>query len=390
MCRAVPYILAVSLYLAVRLAVLGKIGLGNSSHTWTQVIYSAPSLFAFYMQKLILPTGLSSFYLNPLISSPTFEMCMIAGFILAGIVFLGWLSQRKDPMIGTACILLLAPLLPVLIAVKVFLVGETAHDRYLFLPSVGLCLLVGIAVKPLLRMSNTLKAFVLATILALVVCFASLTEAQEGYYRAEKAFFGRALEINPGNVLIMDYLGDSYMRDARMPEALALFQRAHSLAPQDANVTYCLARGLYKDGQFVAAESILDTLSTASDLTQAQRFMGSILLVQDELALDHPERAEALLKQLASEAPNAAGVHYTLGSIYEAEGRLLEAKTEYLLEYKISGNTSSGEKALKLSSRLSTNPSTQWQGRDNVCRGRQNPPFRNNQMASNEKPGDQR
>jgi protein O-mannosyl-transferase len=359
--RAVPYIFAAMLYLAVRLAVLGKMGLGNGSHTWSQVVYSAPSLFAFYMQKLVVPTGLSGFYLNPLVSSPSTEMWMVAGLIVAGIVLLGWFSQRKDPAIGVGGILLLAPLLLVLIAVKVFLDGETAHDRYLFLPSVGLCLLVGIAVKRLLKMSKTAKAAVFVAILAVVVCFASLTEAQEGYYRDEKAYFGRALEINPGNVLIMDYLGDSYLRDARMPEALALFQRASNLAPQDANATYCLARGLYKDGQFAAAEPLLETLATAPGLTQSRRFMGRMLLVQDELRLEHPDRAEALLKQLASEEPNAAGVHYTLGSIYQVQGRLSEAQNEYLLEYKISGNSLSGEQALKLSRRLSTNRSSRGQ-----------------------------
>ncbi len=283
--RAAPYFVAAGLYLAVRLAVLGKMGLGNGSHTWTQVAYSAPSLFAFYMQKLVFPTGLSSFYLNPLVSSPSAEMWIVAGIIVAGITLLGWLSQRRDPAIGVAGILLLAPLLPVLIAVRVFLDGETAHDRYLFLPSVGLCLFVGIAVKPLLEMSKAVRVVVLAASLAVVVCFASLTEAQEGFYRDEKAYFGRALEINPKNVLIMDYLGDSYVRDGRITEALVLFQHASSLAPQDANATYCLARGLYEDSQFAVAEPLLETLTTVPSITGYRRFMARMLLVQDELRL---------------------------------------------------------------------------------------------------------
>jgi tetratricopeptide (TPR) repeat protein len=358
--RAVPYVFAALLYFAVRLAVLGKIGLGNGSHTWTEVAYSAPSLFAFYLRKLVLPTGLSSFYLNPLVSSPSVEMWIIVGLTVAGLVLLAWLSKRKDPTIGAAGILLLAPLLPVLIAVRVFLDGETAHDRYLFLPSVGLCLLVGVAVKPLLEMSKTVKTAVFVAVLAVVVCFTSLTEAQEGFYRDEKAYFNRALEINPGNVLIMDYLGDSYLRDARLPEALELFQRASSLAPQDANAIFFLARGLYEDGQYAAAKPLLESLATGAGLIQSRRFLGRLLLVQDELKLEHPDRAETLLRQLASEEPQAVGVHYTLGSIYQVQGRLSEAQNEYLLEYKISGNSLAGEQALKLSRRLSTNPSTPW------------------------------
>jgi tetratricopeptide (TPR) repeat protein len=360
--RAAPYFVAVSLYLAARLAVLGKIGLGNGLHTWTQVTYSAPSLIAFYIQKLVLPTGLSSFYLTPIAGSPSIRMWIIVGLTVIGIAVLGWLSQ-KDPAIGVAAFLLLTPLLPVLIAVRSFQDGDTVHDRYLFLPSVGLCLLVGIAAKPLLRKSKGVKVAVLAASLAVVVCFAYLTAVQEGFYRDEEAYFGRALEVNPRNVLVMDYLGDSYIRDARIPEALVLFQRASSLAPQNANATFCLARGLYEDNQFAVAEPLLENLAGSPSLTGYRRFMARMLLVQDELKLEHPNRAEALLKQLAIEVPNAVGVHYTLGSIYQVQGRLTEAQSEYLLEYKISGNSLAGEQALRLSRRLYPSNSTQLPNR---------------------------
>jgi tetratricopeptide (TPR) repeat protein len=349
--RSGPYFGAVFLYLAVRLSALGKAGLPAGSHAWRQVAYSAPSLLGFYMQKLVYPTGLSSFYLNPLVSSASVKMWVIVVLIFGTLSLLSWLS-RKHLEVGVGTILLLGPLVPVIGAAKIFLDGDAVHDRYLFLPSMGLCLIVGMAVRPLLGKSNVARTSALAVILAVVGGFAWLAATQESYYRDEEAYFGRALEINPTNVLVMDYLGDSYMRALRMPEALALFERAHSIAPANPNTTYCLARGLYKSNRYASAEPLLKDVATEPGLTPLRRFRSRMLLAQDELALQRSDRARSILTGLATEEPLAANVHFMLGSIDEVEGRLNDAQSEYLLEYKISGISLAGERALRLSRRL--------------------------------------
>ncbi len=272
----------------------------------------------------------------------------VAGPVLS---LLAWFS-RKHYEIGIATILVVGPLLPVILALRVFVEGDAAHDRYLFIPSMGLCLLMGIAIRPFLQVSNVGRNLALAAVAAAVIGFAVLTLTQEGYYRDEKAYFGRALEVNAKNVLVMDYLGDSYMRDARMREALQLFERAHAVAPADPNTTYYLARGLYNSKQYLAAEPLLEDIATEPDLPTLRRFLGGMLLAKTELALQRPDRARSILTGLIAEDPLAADTHFVLGSMDEVEGHFADARSEYLTEYKISGNALAGERALTLSGRL--------------------------------------
>ncbi len=346
--RSGPYVGAVCLYAVVRLSAVGEAGSHAGSHTWRQVACSAPLLFGFYMQKLIFPARLSSFYLTPVVSSAGATVWATVVLTVGALGLISWIS-RKHQEVGLAAILLLGPLVPVIGALKVFVDGDSAHDRYLFLPSMGFCLLVGIVIRPLMEMSKVAIALMLVLVLAVVSAFTFLTETQETYYRDEEAYFGRALEIDPANVLVMDYLGDSYMRDSRMPKALALFERAHAIAPTNPNTTYCLARGLYKSNRYADAEPLLNDVVTEPELTPLRRFRGGVLLAQDELALQRPDRARSILRGLTIEDPLAAEVHFLLGSMDEVEGQLASAKSEYMLEYKISGSPMAAERVLKLS-----------------------------------------
>ncbi len=345
------YVVATLFYLCVRLSVLGKAIPYTGSHTWRQVAFTATSLFTFYMQKLVLPTGLSSFYVTPIVSSASLKMWMEIGVAGSALSLVAGLSRRYYE-IGMAALLLVGPLIPVILALRVFVEGDAAHDRYLFIPSMGLSLLVGIAVRPLLQMSDVVRNLVLTAIAVAVVSFTVLTVTQEGYYRDEKAYFGPALQVNAKNVLVMDYLGDSYMRDSQMPEALQLFERAHAIAPADPNTTYCLARGLYNNKQYVVAEPLLEDVATEPDLPPLRRFVGGMLLAKVELALQRPDRARSILTGLVAEDPLAADTHFMLGSMDEVEGHFADARSEYLSEYKISGNALAGERALTLSGRL--------------------------------------
>jgi len=43
-----------------------RVGVESGEHTWAEVIFSAPSIFLFYLKKLSCPGNLSGCYVNPL------------------------------------------------------------------------------------------------------------------------------------------------------------------------------------------------------------------------------------------------------------------------------------------------------------------------------------
>src|SRR3989442_869242 len=140
-----PYLVPAVIYLAVRWLVLRGVGVEIGKHSWQQVFCSSPSLLLFYFKKLAWPVRLSGFYLNPLVSRPSSEMWLTLLPILAGVVLLAWLAVRYSRCIGLAGCLILLPLIPALAATRVYDQGNIAHDRYLYLPSVGFSLLFGLS-----------------------------------------------------------------------------------------------------------------------------------------------------------------------------------------------------------------------------------------------------
>jgi hypothetical protein len=352
--RSLPYLIAVAFYLGARfLAINRVVGLERGAQTWAQVFYSAPSIIAFYIKKLIFPLNMSGFYVNPLISSPTTMMWVTGAASLLVCGILAWLSL-KYVAVGLGSMLLILPMLPVLAGVKVFWQGDLAHDRYMYLPSVGLCILCGAVVKHLRTEKS--KVLVDATGGAVLVSFALLTLTQQWYYKDDASYFGRGVQVNPNNVLARDYLGDYYMMHGHMDWALAQFKRAHEIDSEHTYTIFCLARGLFTDHQYAAAQPYLEQLARLRDLAEGQRATVLLALGQTEMRLNYLARSEEVLKQLESQNESYRGLHDTLGALYQTEGKIAEAQHEYEREFEVSGSLLSRQKALRLAQVIRGSP----------------------------------
>src|SRR5205085_3551470 len=112
-----------------------------------------PSALWFYGTHLVWPASLCCFYALPFVAHLS-----LINFVLplAGLVVVAaaaWLlSQRLERetrrQVAVACLWLALPLLPVL-NLSVFAGGELVHDRSLYLPVLGLALLLGLGLSRL-------------------------------------------------------------------------------------------------------------------------------------------------------------------------------------------------------------------------------------------------
>ncbi|PYU20434.1 MAG: hypothetical protein DMG32_22345 [Acidobacteria bacterium] len=343
-----PYLVPAVIYLAVRWLVLRGVGVEIGKHSWQQVFCSSPSLLLFYFKKLAWPVRLSGFYLNPLVSRPSSEMWLTLLPILAGVVLLAWLAVRYSRCIGLAGCLILLPLIPALAATRVYDQGNMAHDRYLYLPSVGFSLLFGLSATKLWSGSLARKALLTAFASALLVACVYLTITQQRFYRTDESFYSRAIEIAPENVLVIDYLGNTFLRQGQHERALEELTRAHQLAPGDANATFFLARGLFEDRQYAAAKPYLEDLSGSGSISTRRRRLILLSLAIAEFRLGDTDRAEHTLWQLEALDPQYRGLHRTLAIIYHYKGDILEAQKQYAREFQVSGDLEARNKAIEL------------------------------------------
>jgi len=343
-------------YGVIRLIVLRGIGVEVGKHSWAQVLYSAPDVMAFYLSKLVYPAKLAGFYVNPLSATPTPRMLLTTSLLIASLVALVWLSHRRWAGMAIASALIIFPLLPSIAGIRLYEQGNMTHDRYLYLPSVGLCLILSLLFSAGLRREYHRSMVLLST--GMAALFAYSTIRQQQFYRDDDVYYQRAIEVDPRNATVMGYLGDVYLERSENDKAMAWFERAVREAPEDTNAKYHLARGLVRTKQFAAAVPYLKDLAYGADqgASKTRRSVLLLSLANAEIELGELDRAESTLDDLADFDFAFPGLHRTRGILFQREGRLEQARGEYSLEYRLSGDRESGRQATALSKSFSRTP----------------------------------
>lgn len=179
------YAAVAAVYLAVRLALLHTIlSQHNGGVSWKEVVLTGPFATMFYLKKLIIPTELFPEYRIVIQREATLEVWLAAGLILLVIALLVYLGRESRVwLVGLAFVCL--PLLPVLAGIHFYsgiIEIEAVHDRYLYLPSVGLTLMLGLLVKYLWKQSRFVELTLAGLSIAALVC---LNVTQQNYYKNE-------------------------------------------------------------------------------------------------------------------------------------------------------------------------------------------------------------
>jgi Tfp pilus assembly protein PilF len=352
------YVGATVVYFIIRLSAMRRVGIEVGKHSWREVLYTSPSIAIFYLKKLILPTGLSGCYVNPLSSSPTMGMWLTVAAILVGAALVVWLAVRYSPMLGVAAALIVLPILPCLAGIRVYDQGDMTHDRYLYLPSLGLALLLGLFAKWAWSGSRIMKTAAMIMGVAWVGVLFSLTVVQQRFYKNDQAFYQRMLDINPSHALAYSFVGNMYLDEGRTEAAVEQFRRAHQLAPEDGKITLFLARGLVQAQQFSEAEVLLQELLQTPNLDSRRKTASLLSLANVETSLGKVAQAEPLLQQVEDRDSSFPGLHWARGVAYERTGRIAEAQAEYFKEFQITGDRQAQKQAILLGRVLLSSPST--------------------------------
>ena len=262
-----PYAVTTTGYLAARACVLhvGMIGSAGTiaGRPWPTVLFSSAQVGADYIRKLLWPAGLSPTYDTHLLSTGTFQMWLILGFAVCSLCALAWTAKRY-PLVGIGASIIVLPLLPVLYGMRFFANRELVQDRYLYLPSVGLCLIFGLIVKHVSAAPPEKRTVFTAAGIAYGACFLWLLFAQQGYYASSLRIDQRVLELQPDSVGVLDALGRAYLAEGRPDLALPEFARAYQLAPFNIETRSGLGESLYHEGRYWEARQFLEELARSS------------------------------------------------------------------------------------------------------------------------------
>ena len=283
-------------------------------------IENATESYALYILKTFWPSRLAVFYPYP--RGFPFLPLLASGLLLATITAGVIVLRHRSPYLLSGWGWFVVTLVPVIGLVQVG--GQARADRYMYIPMVGLLIMLIWGGAEILE---GLRAKILAVPLAAAACVAcaALSMIQVGYWRNSGTLFRHALAVTTDNSVANHNLGNYLMASGRLSEALPYLETAVRIDPgsvpahTDLGSTLARMPGRLPDAiaQFQAAilldpDAPVPHNNLGSAFTQAGRLSDAIAEFKTALHLD-PADEQARRNLVAVEAGAATDTHLSRG-----------------------------------------------------------------------------
>ena len=331
-----PYLALTVVYFVIRALALKGFGHRVSSLPASTILLTWPSVLWFYVKLLLWPVGLSVFYDLEYVISPTLSnfVLPLAAIVAISVAVWWWakyrLSQGNRRAIAVASVWLIMPLLPVL-NLSMFLKGEIAHDRYLYLPSMGFAIIAALALRQLEAGRARLFGLPAIQTIAVIVIACALVfgvVAQHVYWSSDLVLYHRAFTVAPNNKLAKTGLAYAISQRGMYDEAIALFQQVYDQDPGYWEANYNLGFNYYKLGKFEDAEVYLIRGIDLNPGEPKQYLTLAVTLFE----MNRLDEAERVIRHAIELRPHGYGFHYALGAILKVQGNLQAALDEFKIE----------------------------------------------------------
>jgi protein O-mannosyl-transferase len=272
-----------------------------------------------YIAKIFWPTDLCIFYPFPshellalaAVATLLLAVCSLAFVVLAGrlpYLFVGWFW-----FLGT--------LVP---AIGIVQVGSASMaDRYSYLPSIGLFILVTWGLADFFGSQQGRKILAIAAVVALATC-AALTSIQISYWRNSITLFSHALDVTTDNYVADACLGQALDAVGDDKNALKYCREAVRIDPDYAPGQFFLGTALWKTGDSKDALQHLDAAVKAAPHDSGFQYnVGKFLLEHGS-----PDEAVVRFSAAINDDPDLPEAYNALGKAFLQQGRLPKAADE--------------------------------------------------------------
>jgi len=242
---------------------------------------------------------------------------------------------------------------------NVFPIGVQMAEHFLYLPSIGFFLLVGLLVEKSLQRPWAHRTLVVSLCGSLLLPLGLRTFLRNTDWKDEITFYTKTLETAPHSFIVYNNLGAAYDKAGLHEKALPLFKRAVELNPNydkawnNMGVSYAQRKAYlsaipiyekairlqpriaiyhYHLGHSLASlgryEEAIASFENA--LTQDAAFLKAHLalgLLYKEL--QHFQEAEVALENAIRIDPSFPGIHVDLGEVYLKQGKIQLAENAF-------------------------------------------------------------
>jgi tetratricopeptide (TPR) repeat protein len=284
---------------------------------------NALASYAKYVLLTFWPNDLAVYYPYTTAGTPAWQI-ICAAFLLIGITALCFFQRKIRPYLVVGWLWFLGTLVPVIGIVQVG--GQTMADRYFYIPSIGLFIVIAFGLTDVARSWRVAPSLRTGIAVVVLLILATLTSAQIHRWSDSFTLFKHTLAVTPPNLIIENNLGSALSRSGLHDEAGAHFEKALEIIPAhydsllyDTLLNMGITR-FYQNRLPEAIEYCQSALRLRPDAPKAHDLLGMALAMQGhgEAALDEMRRAAEL-------APNDADIQKDLGVTLARLGRIPES-----------------------------------------------------------------
>lgn len=305
-----------AIYLIARHHALRGFSVQFQSMTVGSFLLSLPLVAWGYARMLLVPLGLSPFYDLSAVRTANWHAIVLPLFGIVALAGLLWMILRREggrlALFSAAWfVVTLAPALDL----PAFPPSEMVHDRYIYLASVGFCILAALGLSQLDRrlFPSAQFPFIGAVVIA---ALAALAFRQQAFWRDDTAIFTRAVEIAPHNDLAESGLATIVARRGNYLLAISLFKDVLDRNPTQITANLNLGWTYFLMGDYADAERYLTAgAATHDNSVEAFADLGALYLKTGrfDLALASFQRAQSL-------SPPHPFFHEKISEVLEKKG----------------------------------------------------------------------
>lgn len=305
------------------------------THTLPLSVRLSNALVAYivYIGKIFYPSNLAVLYPYPRDTLPLWQptVSLLLLVLISAIAFYKS-AQRRYLTMGW--LWYLGTLVPVIGLVQ--LGHQAIADRYTYLPSVGIFIIVAWGAAELLtklRMPKTVPVISAAAILiALSIC----TWLQARYWQNSLTLYERAVTVTKNNYIMHYNYANALLRAGRLDEALIHFKKAVQINPQYFDARNGIGRVLLKQGKTDEAIAQFNEILRLEPGYYKAHYNMAIAMTRlgdYHSAVEHFHRALRVKRDWPQANYNMGRALYLQGNLAAAAGQFVQAlrlKPDYL------------------------------------------------------------
>ena len=316
-------------YLALRMHFLGAFAPQKPSRNLLagDVLLAAIALVGQYLWKFLWPVRLCAFYVFPHDLADVFGWMVAGAFFLALLAVLAWALWSRVRLLCFGFVWFLVTLAPALN--PRWMPESVLAERYLYLPSVGLCWVFGWAVARGFQMTAARRHFWRvglcgATAALAILCFTGIVRRNRDWHD-DVTLYTRTLAVSPNAFQMLNNLGQVYYDGGKPEAAEREWLRAHKLWPTNYIVLENLGLVYTDEQRYDEAVDILEeSLRVTPNNPDAYVNLGKVYL-----AMGQRQLAEQQFRTALTLAPLDVRAHNLLGELYLTEKRYGEAIQQF-------------------------------------------------------------